>query len=211
VGEGGPCGRYGVEVLEEDTAYAGDDWWGEELADRAYVRCRFADVDLTEATMRSVRFEECQFFNVRFNASQNTDCALLRCTFRRCNLYDSRWQGCKLVGSAFDECELRPLTVMGGDWSFVNLATADLRGVVFRDVRMREADLTGANLTDATLSHVDLSGAQLAKVKLGKADLRGSDVSALNPRACEIADTVVDPDQTIIIALALGFTVRDDR
>ena len=73
---------------------------------------------------------------------------------------------------------------------------------------MREADLGGANLTEATLSTVDLSGAQWAKAKLAKADLRGSDLTSLDPRTCEITGAVIDGDQAVVLALALGFVVR---
>ena len=81
--------------------------------------------------------------------------------FRRCNFFEAEFTGCKLVGSTFIECDLRPLTVDGGDWSFVALPGADLRGVRLTGVRMREVDLTRANLTGATVAGVDLSGAQL--------------------------------------------------
>ena len=33
----------------EDATFRDEDWYGEELADRAYVRCAFFDIDLTEA------------------------------------------------------------------------------------------------------------------------------------------------------------------
>jgi fluoroquinolone resistance protein len=195
-------------VQVEDEVYSGDDWYGEEMDDRTYLRCRFADVDLTEAVVRGSKFEECQFLNVKFNASRHLDSAYLRCTFRRCNFFEATFDGCKLVGSSFQECSLRPLVVTGGDWSFVNLATADLRSAVFRGVRMREADLGGANLAEATLSTVDLSGARWAKAKLVKADLRGSDLTSLDLHTCEISGAVIDGDQAVVLALALGFTVR---
>jgi fluoroquinolone resistance protein len=150
-------------VLVEEATFSGEDWYGEELVDRGYLRCRFVDVDLTEAVVRGSQFEECQFLNVRFNASRHADAAYLRCAFRHCNLFEAAFDGCKLVGSSFHECDLRPLTVTGGDWSFVNLAGADLRG---------------------------------------------SDLTSLDPRTCEIAGAVIDGDQAVVLALALGFTVR---
>jgi fluoroquinolone resistance protein len=195
-------------VLIEDESFTGEDWYGEEMADRAYVRCTFSDVDLTEASTRGVRFEECQFFNVRFNASRHADSAFLRCAFRRCNLFQADFSGCKLVGSTFHDTSLRPLTVTGGDWSFVSLAGADLRTAVFRGVRMREADLSGANLKDAVLSNVDLSAAQLRNARLSGTDLRGSDLTGLDPRTCEIAGAIVDANQAVVLALALGVVVR---
>ena len=59
----------------------------------------------------------------------------------------------------------------------------------------------------AVLSQVDLSGAQLAKSKLVKTDLRGSDLSALDPRTCETTGAMIDPDQAIVIARAIGFAL----
>ena len=135
-------------MLVEDESYAGEDWYAEEMVDRAYLRCRFSDVDLTEASTQGVRFEECQFFNVRFNASRHTDSAFLRCLFTRANLFEARFDGCKLTGSTFRDSDFRPLTVAGGDWSFVSLVEADLRGCTLTDVRMREADLGRHLLND---------------------------------------------------------------
>jgi uncharacterized protein YjbI with pentapeptide repeats len=195
-------------VQVEDVSYRGEDWYGEELTDRVYLRCRFTDVDLTEATTRGVRFEECAFDNVRFNASRHVDSAFLRCVLRHCNLFEAAFDGCKLVGSEFRDCELRPLTVTGGDWSFVHLEGADLRKATFRGVRMREADLGAANLGEAVLSNVDLSGARLGKARFAKADLRGSDLTALDPRASDVSSAIIDADQAVVVALALGFVVR---
>jgi len=82
----------------EDESFLSDDWYGEDLADRAYTRCFFTNVDLTEATSRGAVFTECSFGGVRFNTSQHTDSAFLRCTFDRCNLFEAEFTGCKLVG-----------------------------------------------------------------------------------------------------------------
>ena len=70
------------------------------MDDRAYVRCRFVDVDLTEAVVRGCRFEECQFLDVRFNASRHADSAYLRCTFRHCNLFEARFRAASWSGPA---------------------------------------------------------------------------------------------------------------
>jgi fluoroquinolone resistance protein len=196
-----------VEVVE-DESFSGIDWYGEELADRVYRRCSFFDVDLTESSSRGAVLEECRFSNVKLNASRHVDSALLRCVFRRCSLFDAEFTGCKLMGSSFYECQLRPLTVVGGDWSFVSLADADLRGVTVRGARMREADLAGANATEATLSDVDLSGAVLRRTNLSRADLRGSDLGALDLATAKLAGAVITADQAVTVATLLGFDVR---
>jgi fluoroquinolone resistance protein len=193
--------------LTEDVTFRHEDWYGEELTDRHFVGCEFFHVDLTEAVSRGAVFTGCTFGNVLFNASRHVDSAFTRCVFKRCNFFEVEFTGCKLVGSTFTQCDLRPLTVAGGDWSFVALPGADLRGVRLTDVRMREVDLTGANLTGATVTGVDLSGAQLHSSRLGDADLRGSDLTALDPTVVERAGAIVDAEQTVVIAQALGFRI----
>ncbi|WBB82207.1 pentapeptide repeat-containing protein [Micromonospora sp. WMMD882] len=194
--------------LTEDATFRRDDWYAEEIVDRHFVRCSFHDVDLTEATTRGAVFTECVFGGVRFNASRHVDSAFDRCVFTRCVFFDAEFTGCKLVGSAFTECELRPLRVDGGDWSFVTLARADLRGARLDGVRLREVDLTGADLTGATLTGADLSGGQFAGARLVRCDLRGSDLSALDPTLVERRDAVIDPEQALALARALGFQIR---
>jgi len=134
----------------EDEIFRNEDWYAEEITARLYTRCSFSEIDLTESITRGAVFTDCSFGNVRFNASKHTDSAFTGCTFKRCNLFDAEFEGCKLVGSSFTECELRPMRVLGGDWSFAGLPGADLRGTSFQGVRMREADLTGAICAAAT-------------------------------------------------------------
>ncbi|GHJ48767.1 hypothetical protein Cs7R123_61090 [Catellatospora sp. TT07R-123] len=194
--------------VTEDAVFRDEDWYGDEFAERRFVRCSFHEVDLTEAVTRGAVFEQCVFGNVRFNASHHTDSAFLRCTFTRCNLFEAEFTGCKMVGSTFTECVVRPLRVVGGDWSFVGLSGADLRRTSFDGVRMREVDLTGADLTGAAVVSADLSGAHLAKAKFGKADLRGSDLTAFVPGELELAGATIDDAQAIVIAQTLGLIVR---
>src|SRR5690606_39240725 len=85
------------QATHEDETFSGADWYGEEIIDRTYGRCTLWNVDLTEAISRGALFEECTFHNVRFNASEHTDSAFLRCVFRACNLFEARFTGCKLT------------------------------------------------------------------------------------------------------------------
>jgi fluoroquinolone resistance protein len=192
----------------DGAEFQNEDWYGEDLGDRRYQRCRFAGVDLTEASSHGAVFEECTFINVRFNASRHTDTAFLRCQFTRCVLFDAEFTGCKMIGSTVHETTLRPLRVIGGDWSFTGLRECDLRGVTIDRVRMREADLTGADCTGAVLTNVDLSGAQLARVRFARCDLRGSDLTALDPTTVDLSGAVIDAAQAIVIAQLLGLQVR---
>ena len=91
--------------------FSGEDWYGEELVDRVFEEATFSDVDLTEATTRGVVFDRCTFHNCRFNASTHVSTAFIAADFRRCNFFDATLEGCKLDGSVFAECTLRPMKV----------------------------------------------------------------------------------------------------
>jgi fluoroquinolone resistance protein len=196
-----------VNAVEDET-FRDEDWYAEEITGRTYIRCSFLGIDLTESVTRGAVFTDCSFGNVRFNASKHIDSAFTGCGFKRCNFFDVEFEGCKLVGSIFEECVIRPMRVLGGDWSFAGLPGADLRGSSFQDVRMREADLTGANCEDAVFLDVDLSGAQLHSSKFARTDLRGSDLSAVDPFNVELAGAIIGAGQAAVLAQALGLEVR---
>ena len=185
----------------------GDEWLGGGLSGQRHDAVRFVEVDLTGLDSRGVLFTDCTFQGVRFNATTHADGAFLNCTFINCTFWDTSFTGCKLVGSHFDRCRFGPLTVQGGDWSLVGLRGADLGQADIRDTRMREADLTGARLDGAVVRSVDLAGAWLHRASFVGTDLRGSDISALDPRSVEITDALIDVEQSLVIATALGLRI----
>jgi fluoroquinolone resistance protein len=200
--------RAGAPAPETETEIRNACWEGEDLTGQEHTAVAFVDVDFTDAITRGTTFTACAFRDSRFNGSRHTDSAFVNCTFTRCRFFDTEFSGCKLVGSLFDRCTFDLLDVRGGDWSFVGLPGADLQRAIFRDVRMRDADLTGARLEGARLRDVDLGGAWLHRTRLARADMRGSELSALDPREADVHGAIVDPDQTVAIALTLGFDVR---
>jgi uncharacterized protein YjbI with pentapeptide repeats len=184
-----------------------EDWGCEDLSGRSWSRHSFLDVDMSETTGRGAVFDGCSFVGVRFNVARHVDSAFTNCVFRGCTFFDTRFDDCKFVGSLFQESTFALLQVHGGDWSFTGLPGADLRKAVFDRVRMREADLTGARLDGASVTSTDLSGAMLRNARFTRADLRGSDLSALDPLHAELSGAIIDPDQAVVVATALGMTV----
>ena len=134
----------------------------------------------------------------------------MNCTFTRSNFFDASFIGCKLTGTVFDRCKFGILRVSGGEWSFVSMPGADLRNAAFEDVRIREADLTGARFDGSSVRRVDLSGAWLHHAQMTGCDLRGSDISALDPRNVDLNGAIVDVDQAVVVATALGIDVRPE-
>jgi hypothetical protein len=80
--------------------------------------------------------------------------------------------GCKLTGSMFVDCTLRPLTVSGGQWRGVTMRGARLTELRLPGVVLSDSDLSEADLSDADLSDTDLTGAVLRRTKLHRTDLR---------------------------------------
>ena len=54
--------------------------------------------------------------------------AFVACTFRRTSFFGATLEGCKLTGSSFVYCTLRPLTVRGGQWRAVVAFVATTSG-----------------------------------------------------------------------------------
>lgn len=191
----------------EDEDFAGVDWYGMELGDGRYVRCRFFDADLTEARTQNAIFEECDFSGARLNASRHRTSAFLRCTFSRASLFDATLDGCKLTGSEFASTRLRPLTVHGGDWSYVGLRGADLAGLDLSAVNLAYADLTEADLRKTVLRDANLDHARLELAELRGADLRGADLNAVETRTLDLRDVKVTMIQAIVLAQHRGAVV----
>jgi len=201
--------KHGEPAPETTSTIRDEDWDGRDLDGERFERVAFIDVDMIELQNKGAVFTECSFRGVRLNASTHSAAAFINCTFTRCAFFDATFTGCKMTGSMFDGCTLDLLKVAGGDWSFVGLPGAKLDSATITDVRMREADLTGARCAGATLRRVDLSGAWLHRADLSRADLRGSDLTGLDPLTVELKGAIIDPYQSVIIAMALGLEVRD--
>jgi uncharacterized protein YjbI with pentapeptide repeats len=194
-------------VSEDDTDL---DWYGRTVSGQSYDGVELVDVDMTEVVDEGSTFTDCTFRLVLFNASVHTSAAFTNCTFSRCTFFDTRFVSCKLVGSTFTNCTFGPLTVEGGDWSYVGLAGADLRAATVRGVRLREADLTGARFDDGTLADCDLTGASTRATSLVGCDLRGSDLSTIDPATVDLRGAIVGWQQAVQLATSLGLDVRPD-
>lgn len=193
------------EHADEDLARV--DWYGEELRGARFLRCRFYDAMLDELTTYGCVFEDCDLSGVSLNASAHEDTAFLRCRFRRASLFGATLRRCKLTGSVFESAVLRPLTVEGGDWSYVSLRGQSLAGVRLAGVRLREADLSGADLTGADLAGADLRHVRLHEVRLQGADLRGASLEGVDLRGLDLAGVRLDLAQAVTLAGQYGAEV----
>ena len=124
-----------------------EDWDSRDLSGTTFTGVEFVDVDMTEATGTGVVFEGCVFRGVSLNCTVFVDAAFVNCVFVRSNLFQASFTRSKLVGSRFDRCRFDQLAVTGGDWSFVGLAGADLRGSDLSAVDPLTTEIRGAIIT----------------------------------------------------------------
>ena len=129
------------------------------------------------------------------------------CDFRRSSFFTATLDGCKLTGSVFSECTLRPLTVVGGAWRSVTLRGANLSGVDLSGVDLRDADLSLADLTGAALRGARLEGATVREADLTRADLRKASVDRMDLASATLQETRMDLRAAVMLAELHGAVV----
>lgn len=171
--------------------FAGEDWYGREFAAERFDNCVFVDCDMTEISTAGTIFDHCEFRNVALNASVHDTTRFDNCVFSDSSLFGATLRHCKMTGSQFRNTAMRPLTIEGGVWSWVNLFGADLRNINFDGLNLEETDFGEANLDKATfrgavLLNATLRGASIEGAVFTRADLSGVQLAGLNWRKARI-------------------------
>jgi uncharacterized protein YjbI with pentapeptide repeats len=191
----------------EGRQFKDDDWYGEDLGAARFVDCVFTGVDLGETTTSGAVFERCTFHNCSFGASVHTSTAFVACDVRRSRFFDATLDGCKLVGTVFSDCTMRPLTVRGGQWQSVTIRGTNLSKVDLSGVDLREADLSMSDLSFAVLRNAKLDRAILRETKLDSADLRGASLDGVDLASALLRRTKLDLPGAVLLAELHGADV----
>jgi fluoroquinolone resistance protein len=178
-----------------------------ELVGVRFVGGAYGGADLIELRTRGVVFEECDFSHARLSSSAHIGSAFLRCTFRNAVLRDAVFDGCKLTGSDLFGAVLRPIRVVGGDWSYVTVRGSDLSGLDLSGVKLAEVDLSESMLHRAVLRDCDLRHARVHHTDFGDADLRGADLEGVDLLGAFWRGAHVDLAQSGLFVIALGLVV----
>lgn len=112
-------------------------------------------------------------------------------------LYESRWEGVRVVGSKL---------------SFVNLRGSQLRDVVFTDCVIEELDLLQATATRVALVNTTVRRLDVQHSTFEHVDLRGADIEEISGISA-LGGAVISPVQLQLLApalaTALGITVEE--
>jgi uncharacterized protein YjbI with pentapeptide repeats len=116
-----------------------------------------------------------------------------------------------MLGSVFERCRMRPLTLDEVDFTLAVLGGNDLRGVDLSGCRLRETSLVQTDLRKALLCGADLTGARTTGTKLDDADLRGAVVDPSLWTTASLASVRVDIAQALAYAAAHGLRMDSER
>ena len=213
----------------EGVSFENCDLSQEEVQDVHFLDCHFAGAILRGVDLRHCHFEHCQFNNDSSEQPAQLSYADLRhCVFDRCNLtvvdadhsklYGARFQHCQMQGINLQRSETRmpltqadlvDLTISHCNVSFADFSHLFLPGVTIEHCRAIELILDNSDLTGAYLIHNEMHNMSADTLTLRGADLRGSSFNTINPRAIDLEDVRVTPEQLLYLAEALGILVED--
>jgi uncharacterized protein YjbI with pentapeptide repeats len=188
--------------------FVGEDWYAREFGSERFESCVFIDCDFTEVSTRGTIFDRCEFIGVAFNASTHDTTRFDNCIVRDSSFFGATFLHCKLTGTQIRNTAMRPLTVDGGLWSWVNLFGADLRGVNFDGVNLEETDLGEAKLGKASFRGANLVRATLRGATIEGADFTGADLAGVQLGGLSWSKTRIDGQLALQIAESLGAIIE---
>lgn len=179
-------------------------------SDRELVGADFRDEDLFGLHTERMVFTECDFSGANLAESVHLGSAFRNCRFVRTNLWHSTFRHCSLLGSAFEDCRLRPILCEEVDFTLAVLGGADLREVDLSGCRLRETSLVAADLRGAVLCGADFAGARTQGLRLEGADLRGARIDPTLWTTASCRGARIDLVQALAFAAAHGLDVAGE-
>ncbi len=160
-----------MTLLNDQTDYTGQTFKrlkhaDEEIADKEFFDCIFAECTFTGTVLR-----KCRFVNCTFRACDLSLAKVTGSTFR-----DTTFEGCKMVGVNWTEagwgpkkgvmnsihfldCVLNHSTFIGLSLPRTTISRCVAKDVDFSEADLSHADFTGTDLTDSRFAHTNLTEA----------------------------------------------------
>ncbi len=179
---------------------------------------RFAEWNLTEATLKAIDFNGCEFVRCRAGRVDFSSCDLSNTRFVSCDLNNTNWRRATLSAALFQDCKLTGMQIadartLGLMFERCLLVSAQIRELSFRREELEEidfqgADLTGVDFREATLTHCNLREANVTHARFEGTDLRSSDLGNLRlADASKFKGAIISKQQAAILLGGLGLKV----
>jgi fluoroquinolone resistance protein len=110
------------------------------IIESRFIRCNLANLDLTNANFRSVKFEACNLMGINWTKLKR----ISELTFYSCKLDYGSFQSLQLRSSSFIDCSLKEADFSDADISKVDFSNSQLAGTSFARANLEKADLRTA-------------------------------------------------------------------
>lgn len=122
-------------------SFANSDLSGYIFEDCEFTECDLSNIQLKNTALKNVKFDQCKMIGLPFH-----DCHefLLEMSFNQCQLDYSSFNGLKITNTQFTKCECKEVDFENSNLSKSVFKETDLQGAVFIN-----CDLSGANFISA--------------------------------------------------------------
>ena len=157
----------------ESKTFKEKDFTHKRLPRDAYEDCSFISCNFSNSDLSEMNFVDCEFLN----------CDLSMANLANTTLRSARFQGCKLLGLHFDDCNelLFSVSFEGCQLDLSSFFRRPMKYTHFKDCSLQEVDFAEADLTSSTFENCNLNGATFEQSVLEKADLRSAYNYTIDP------------------------------
>jgi len=132
---------------------------------------------------QTTEYDNCTFENCIFSGFDLSDFSFEECVFKNCDFSNAkinntafktaRFEGCKLIGLQFDECNpfLLAFQFIGCQLNLSGFYRVKMKNTFFKECILHEVDFTEAKLTGSTFENCDFTGTMFGNTNLEKVDL----------------------------------------
>lgn len=202
--------RFPVDLREETFELIEDEAF--------YENCLFKNCTLTGKDLDKVCFQSVQFVNVTFSDCHFHQLELLDVEFIKCNLSNTEMIGVilhrsafcdsKIVGVNFAESSILDTTFKDCQANYSSFSYATLKRVSFTGMPLIESDFFNIKWLHLTFDACNLTGVNLMQTNLKGLNLSTSSFEKINLSIELLPGCKINPEQSIIIAGALGCIVE---
>ena len=181
---------------------------------------KFSGTDFQDRTPLSDEYEGCTFNNCIFSKTDLSDRVFVECSFYDCDLSmaevnktafrDIYFQGCKLIGLHFEDCNpfLLSMHFQGCQLNYSTFLNMNLKKMKYVDSSLLETDFTGSDLAGMNFANCDLEKAVFQHSKLDNADFRTAYNYIIDPEINSIRKARFSPHGLIGLLAKYGIKVE---
>lgn len=151
------------------------------IADKAFDKINYGTEHFIKGEYDNCIFKQCDFSNADLSYTIFADCEFIECNLSlvvltKTAFRDTQFQGCKMLGLRFMDCDEFGLLFSFDNCQLNNSSfyNTNIKKTVFRNSQLQDTDFASCDLTGATFDNCDLSNSIFDNTNIEKADFRTS-------------------------------------